>query len=116
MCRRPRPACSRRTQTPVSHESAWQLSNFFVPRRNLEEATYIKLRELALSYTLPSSWSNRWGVDQVDLSLVGRNLWMWTKADHIDPETSMEGTNVQGFEYGQMPTARSIGFNVTVRP
>ena len=102
--------------TPVDHETAWQLPNFLIPRRNLEDATNIKLRELTLSYSLPGSWTSAWGVDRVDLTLIGRNLWMWTKADHIDPETSMEGTNVQGFEYGQMPTARSIGLNVTVRP
>ncbi len=101
--------------TPVNQQSYWA-RNFFHPRNNLEEATYIKLRELTLSYGLPTSWTNRWGVDAVDLSVVGRNLWLWTKADHLDPETSMEGTNVQGFEYGQMPSARSIGFNVTVRP
>ena len=102
--------------THVSQEDAWQLSNFLIPRRNIEDATYIKLRELSLSYSLPGSLTGRWGVDQVDLSLVGRNLFLWTKADHIDPETSLEGTNVQGFEYGQMPTARSFGLNVTVRP
>jgi hypothetical protein len=50
------------------------------------------------------------------VQLVGRNLALWTDARHIDPETSLEGTNVQGFEYGQMPSARSFGLNVTVRP
>jgi len=101
--------------TPIDHQTYWSDNNFLIPRRNLEDATYIKLRELTLSYGLPSSLTGRW-VESVDISLVGRNLWLWTKADHIDPETSMEGTNVQGFEYGQMPSPRSIGFNVTVRP
>jgi hypothetical protein len=101
--------------TVVSAVDYWE-NNFFLPRNNLEDATYIKLREMTLSYSLPGSWTSRWGVDAVDLSLVGRNLWLWTKADHIDPETAMEATNVQGFEYGQMPSARSFGLNVTVRP
>ena len=54
-------------------------------------------------------------VDAVDISLVGRNLYLWSEARHIDPETAQEGTNVQGFETGQMPTPRSIGINFTVR-
>ena len=71
---------------------------------------------MTLSFGLPDSWVDRWGVDGVDLSLVGRNLALWTDARHIDPGTSMEGTSIQGFEYGQMPSVRSFGLNVTVRP
>jgi hypothetical protein len=99
----------------VDAETFW-LYNYFIEEANLEDAGYIKFREATLSYGLPSAWTSRWGVDAVDVSLVGRNLFLWTNARHIDPETSLEGTNVQGFEYGQMPSARSFGVNVTVRP
>jgi TonB-linked SusC/RagA family outer membrane protein len=101
--------------TVVDAETLW-LYNYFVEASNLEDASYIKLREVTLSYSLPDSWIGRWGVDAVDVSLVGRNLALWTDARHIDPETSLEATNVQGFEFGQMPSARSFGINVTVRP
>jgi hypothetical protein len=99
----------------IDAETFW-IYNYFVEENNLEDASYIKLREVTLSYALPESLIGRWGVDAVDVSLVGRNLALWTDARHIDPETSLEGTNVQGFEYGQMPSARSFGINVTVRP
>jgi hypothetical protein len=99
----------------IDAETFW-IYNYFVTEANLEDASYIKFREATLSYSLPSSWVGRWGVDAVDLSLVGRNLMLWTDARHIDPETSMDNSNVQGFEYGQMPSARSFGLNVTVRP
>ena len=88
--------------TVVDAETFW-LYNYFVEENNLEDAGYIKLREVTLSYGLPDSWVSRWGVNGVDLSLVGRNLALWTDARHLDPETALEGTNVQGFEYGQMP-------------
>jgi TonB-linked SusC/RagA family outer membrane protein len=101
--------------TVVDAETRW-LYNYLVEESNLEDASYIKLREVTLSYSLPESLIGRWGVDAVDVSLVGRNLALWTDARHIDPETSLEGTNVQGFEFGQMPSARSFGINVTVRP
>jgi TonB-linked SusC/RagA family outer membrane protein len=101
--------------TVVDAETYW-IRNYQIEEANLEDASYIKLREVTLSYGLPSAWVSRWGVDGVDVSIVGRNLALWTDARHIDPETSLEGTNVQGFEYGQMPSARSFGLNVTVRP
>lgn len=102
--------------TTVIDAETFYIYNYFVEEANLEDASYIKLREVTLSYALPESLIGRWGVDAVDVSLVGRNLALWTDARHIDPETSLEGTNVQGFEYGQMPSARSFGINVTVRP
>jgi len=100
--------------TVIDAETFWTY-NYYVEENNLEDASYIKLREVSLSYPLPASWVSRWGVNGIDVSLVGRNLALWTDARHIDPETALESTNIQGFEYGQMPSARSLGLNVTVR-
>jgi hypothetical protein len=101
--------------TVIDAENYW-INNYTIEEANLEPAGYIKLREVTLSYGLPTSWANRFGAESLDISLVGRNLALWTDARHIDPETALEGTNVQGFEYGQMPSARSFGLNLTVRP
>ena len=102
--------------TVIDAETRW-FFNIFTTDQNLEDGGYIKLREVTLSYSLPTSLTSSWGLGGgIDLSLVGRNLALWTNARHLDPETSMEGTNVQGFEYGQMPSVRSFGFNITVRP
>lgn len=77
------------------------------------DASYIKLREVTLGYTF-----NKLGnlpVRNLSVSFVGRNLLLlWAKAPHIDPETSFDNTNVQGLEFGQLPSARSLGFNVSV--
>jgi hypothetical protein len=48
--------------------------------------------------------------------VIGRNLLLWSDAPHIDPETALNSGNAQGYEYGQLPSARSIGFAITVRP
>ena len=100
--------------TVVDGELNW-IAKYLTNEANVIDGSYVKLRELTLSFTLPSAWTNRMNVDAVDISLVGRNLYLWSEARHIDPETAQEGTNVQGFETGQMPTPRSIGINFTVR-
>jgi hypothetical protein len=41
---------------------------------------------------------------------------MWSEIDNIDPETAFDASNVQGIEFGQFPTARSLGFSLTIRP
>jgi TonB-linked SusC/RagA family outer membrane protein len=80
------------------------------------DASYVKLREVRLGLRLPSSWTQRIGLTSADVALVGRNLALWTDVPNIDPETAFSASNVQGLEYGQFPTARSLGFTVTVRP
>ena len=80
------------------------------------DASFIKLRELRIGYDVPSSLISNWGVSGLRVALVGRNLWLKTDVPHIDPETAFNSGNVQGYEYGQMPSARSIGFNLSVTP
>lgn len=80
------------------------------------DASFVKLREMSLGYNVPRSLSGRWGVNGLRVALVGRNLALWSDVPHIDPETAFNASNVQGFEYSQMPSARSIGINVVVTP
>jgi hypothetical protein len=59
---------------------------------------------------------NRFGFSAGSVALIGRNLALWSKIDNIDPETAFDASNVQGIEFGQFPTARSIGFSISIRP
>jgi hypothetical protein len=75
----------------------------------------VKLRELRLGYTLPAAWTNRVGLSTASVALVGRNLWIIHKnVPHIDPETAFNTGNAQGTESLQLPTTRSLGFNVSL--
>ncbi|HUX59019.1 MAG TPA: SusC/RagA family TonB-linked outer membrane protein [Bacteroidales bacterium] len=75
------------------------------------DASYVKLREIKLGYTLRKL--GRLPFKEVNVSVVGRNLAILsTNVPHIDPETAFSSGNVQGLEFGQLPTARSIGFNI----
>ncbi len=81
------------------------------------DASYWKLRELTIGYDVPTSFSNRLGISGLQIALVGRNLALWgTNVPHIDPETGFDASNVQGMEHAQIPTPRSIGINLSVRP
>ncbi|HVH69308.1 MAG TPA: SusC/RagA family TonB-linked outer membrane protein [Gemmatimonadales bacterium] len=91
-------------------------NTFYAQEMGIIDATYMKLRELRLAYQLPPSVAQHLGFSQATVALVGRNLLLWAKNPTIDPETTFDTGNRQGVENGQLPTARSIGFTVNVRP
>jgi hypothetical protein len=83
----------------------------------VDDATYMKLREVRLGYELPASWLARFGFYGGNVALIGRNLLLWApNIENIDPETAFDASNVQGIEFGQFPSARSIGLTFTITP
>ncbi|WP_224997623.1 SusC/RagA family TonB-linked outer membrane protein [Cesiribacter sp. SM1] len=93
-----------------------QVSN--ITEANVYENNWLKLRELNLSYSLPSSlFANRFGfVRGVKISLTGRNLALWTNVPDIDPEGSAFGTgNGQGASRFDLPSSRSVGGSIRVQ-
>ncbi|HEX6925698.1 MAG TPA: SusC/RagA family TonB-linked outer membrane protein, partial [Longimicrobiaceae bacterium] len=96
---------------PISGPDFYTYGSYLVHEYNVLDASYMKLRELSVSFDVPERYTDAVGISGMQISLIGRNLWLWTPSEnrHIDPETSNEASNVQGFEYGQMPTPRSIG-------
>ena len=83
--------------------------------RNIIDASYTKLREVTLGYTLPNKWLGKSPFGSVMLGVSGRNLILWTPKSNIfvDPETNSFGTGgVQGFEFGSLPSLRIITFNL----
>lgn len=81
------------------------------------DASYVKLRELTLTYSLPNSlFENSKAFKGVDVSLIGRNLWIIHKnLPYSDPEENLSSGNLQGYQVGAYPTARNIGFNVKLK-
>jgi TonB-linked SusC/RagA family outer membrane protein len=78
---------------------------------------FVKLREVRLSWEVPSRVAARANLSQMNLSFVGRNLMTWTDFPNYDPENaSSAGNSAQGFDMGAMPSARSFGINVSVTP
>lgn len=81
------------------------------------DASYVKLREMTLSYTLPQSvYSSIKAIKGVELSAIGRNLWIIHKnLPYADPEENLSAGNIQGMQSGAYPTTRTIGFNVKLK-
>jgi TonB-linked SusC/RagA family outer membrane protein len=80
------------------------------------DASFIKLREVRIGYDVPRAITDRLRLARADVAILGRNLFLWSDVPHIDPETALNAGNAQGYEYGQLPSARSVGFSITVTP
>ncbi len=95
--------------------------NRYYERNNVEaakyDASYVKLREVRVSYNLPVSWFQNSFIQSVRASVVGRNLALWTENPHFDPDVmAMSGGTLQpGIENMAYPSARSIGFNLNIK-
>lgn len=81
------------------------------------DASYVKLRQMSIGYSFPSKWLKGSHIEAFKLSLTARNLAILFKnTPHIDPETGFSNSNgEQGQEFGQIPSARSFGFNINVK-
>ena len=81
------------------------------------DASYVKLRQVMLTYKLPKKLIEKTLFTNINFSLVGRNLAILHKnVPHIDPESSFSDSNGnQGQEFGQLPSARSLGFNIQLK-
>lgn len=89
-------------------------------RDNIEaatyDATYVKLREVSLTYQLPSNLLQAAGIARASVSFVGRNLLLFSDVPSIDPETYSirNGLFVNGFESTQLPSTRSFGVSLNL--
>ena len=96
---------------------AW--SNVDMPRSNaIFENTWIKLREISLTYDIPSSIVKRTGVFQgLSFSLIGRDLFYFYKTlpDNMNPEGMSGVGNMQGLQWASFPGTRSFGFSIKAR-
>lgn len=83
----------------------------------MEDASFVKLREIAIGVTLDQPWVSRAiGFSSMEVRVAGRNLHTWTDYTGVDPETSVLGaaTPVQGIEYFSNPQTRSYIFSITL--
>lgn len=81
----------------------------------IENASFTKLREVALTLTAPSSWANRAGVGGVSLTLAGRNLATWTNYSGADPEVNFAGqSNFNQADFLTQPPVRFFTARINV--
>ncbi|MXN91576.1 SusC/RagA family TonB-linked outer membrane protein [Flavobacterium sp. Sd200] len=79
------------------------------------DASYVKLREVALTYSFPSKMLERTFIKNMSLSFLGNNLWIIHKnLPYADPEAGASSGNIQGFQSGVMPSIKTYSFNLKV--
>jgi TonB-linked SusC/RagA family outer membrane protein len=85
-------------------------------RKTVIDKSFIKLREVVLSYSFAEKALSDSFIQGLTLSVIGRNLLLWTPRSnqYIDPEVSTFGTDIQSQfgEFSASPSTRSIGFSI----
>lgn len=81
------------------------------------DGSYIRLREVSLSYRIPKYLLNRTPFGEASIGIFGNNLALWTAKENVyaDPEVNSGGaTNEQGFDFTAQPSLRNYGVNLRV--
>lgn len=84
---------------------------------NTFDTSFIKLRDARIAFSLPNSITEPLKINDLTVAVFGKNLWMWTEFPMFDPEVATMDNNTitPGVEIGQLPTARTIGFQLNVK-
>lgn len=99
----------------VNPSDYWNFVSNNVPEKFVYDASYVKLRDLSLAYSLPRALLDKTPFTNVRLAIIGRNLWtLYKNVPNIDPESTYNNGNGQGLEYGSLPTRRHYGFTLNV--
>ncbi len=85
-------------------------------KRYVYDASFVKLRELSLTYGLPKSLLEKTFISSASVSFVGSNLWIIHKnLPYSDPEASQGAGNIRGWQSGTLPATKNFGFNVNLK-
>lgn len=77
------------------------------------DASYVKLREVSLSYTFPAKFIQKSAFKSLSVSVLGNNLWIIDKnLPYADPEAGASAGNIQGYQSGVMPTTKVYSINL----
>ena len=103
----------------INPEDYWMSVCRNAPSMFVYDNSYVKCREITLSYTVPQEWLKNIGknfIKGLTLSFVARNPFIvWKNIPNIDPDSNYNNTTGMGLEYGSLPSRKSYGFNVNVK-
>lgn len=91
---------NRDPKAPLAEQAASVATrNFGIETPYFENASFVKLREVSLTYSAPEAWARKIGASTLSFTVTGRNLHTWTKYTGVDPEV------INGLDVGQFSTA-----------
>ncbi len=84
--------------------------------RFVEDGSYLKLKNLRLSYNLPQNLITRLGLTRMEIYLVGQNLWTLTDYTGMDPEVNYAGQDVTrlGTDFFTYPQSKSLSLGFSM--
>lgn len=102
---------------PVALDQSWytDLGGGFGSNTSqfVKDASWTRLREISLGYSLPQSIVSKLGMEDVNLSVSGRNLVLWTGIEGVDPESNLTGASKgRGLDYFTNPNTKSYLFTL----
>lgn len=81
----------------------------------VENGSYLRFKDIKLTYTLPSQWFAGLRKPNVSVYLSGQNLITITSYSHYDPEASWTSSAVNGWDRGVYPSAKSFTLGLQVK-
>jgi TonB-linked SusC/RagA family outer membrane protein len=94
----------------------WQNTYRRVGENNIEDASWWRLRNIYLGYSLPKAWLNRLFIQELEITFTARNAWLKTAYSGNDPEISANGVgNIQGFDDFVFPNTKSFELGARVK-
>lgn len=89
---------------------------YSIAEANMQDASFIKFRQVSLSYRIPSRFLDKTFFKSANLSLIGRNLFFLMRhTENIDPESAYNNTVATGIERFGLPATRSYGVSLNVK-
>jgi TonB-linked SusC/RagA family outer membrane protein len=97
-------------------EGYYRLNYRTISEPFVQDASWIRLRSLSASYSLPTKWLAKTFIRTATISATGNNLWLHTDYFGLDPESvsADSGSNVDGFSGFTYPAARTFLFTLNV--
>ncbi|MHA6247006.1 SusC/RagA family TonB-linked outer membrane protein [Pontibacter sp. CAU 1760] len=109
---------TRNTQEVVLDQGWYQANGGgfgAIEEQFVEDGSWVRLRELTLSYNLPATLLSNTPVKAASVAFNARNLWLNTDYSGIDPENNLTGTgNALGLDYFSMPNTEGYGLTLRV--
>ena len=99
----------------INPEDYWMSVCRNAPSMFIYDNSYVKCREITLTYQFPQKWLGK-VVKDMSISFVTRNPFIvWKNIPDIDPDSNYNNTTGMGLEYGSLPSRKSYGFNLYVK-
>jgi TonB-linked SusC/RagA family outer membrane protein len=104
------------TSIPQAQQEDYYRRTFSIAEEAIQDSDYMRLRQLSIGYTVPSSMLEGSFISKATISLIGRNLFFLSNStDNIDPESAYNNGNSAGLEWFGLPVPRTVGLNVNLK-